>query len=137
MSLNVSAESIFLYKLFHGIFSLCFCASCPHFSQPEAPEIKNCVSRSILHTAFMICFPRSAPLSAECFRSMFNLIKKTSQSDSDLASIFWPSVMIQALALILLHFVVRFYNRGNCVLVKNLASHTRECVLRAFCDRLK
>lgn len=43
-------------------------------------EIKNCVSRSIPNTIFVICC-HSSGLSAECFQSKFNFIKKASQLD--------------------------------------------------------
>lgn len=132
--MHLRQEGIMLsYSIFiffnHMAFLVFVCFTCdfskPHFSQQETLEIKNCFSRSILNTVFMICFPNSG-LSAACFQSKFNLIKKTNQLDSDLASIFCPSVMSQALAHTLFRFIIKIYNGEKLVIIKNHASHTRE-----------
>lgn len=96
------------------LFSLCF----------------PCYSSCLLHTSFsstrssrdeelcpqqhLQCTLRSALAaqdSAACFQSKFSLMKRPNQLDSDVASIFGPSVMNQALAHILLHLIIENYKR--------------------------
>lgn len=45
--------------------------------------------------------------------------------------------MIPALAHTLFRFVIKIYNGENFAIIKNLASHSRECVLWGFCDSLE
>lgn len=71
-----------------SVFYLLLLFSTRRFSQQETLEIKNCVSSSILNTIFMICSPSSGLSAGTFFQSKFNLVKKTSQLDSDLASVF-------------------------------------------------